>query len=463
MSTTSLPNVLIDGGWVDMHYTPSDVKHSTGFYVEQSALNTASPSGDLRASVKLACPSDFQAQWLAPGKTCKFYEYGSLRWGGVIAELERGEDGITIHAQGIGSVLKDWSALYDPGTGEQASFVPNDAVDYAVTQGAPFSRYGVDLGSTAIMLNNVGPVTDMLTLLTRAAILQGKRLHVASDGAITYVSTPTSPTWMMTPQPDYFSTADDQFVTTLRGFYYRYGEVFFRIETTGTPSSGTFTLKGNGATTAAIAFNATAGTMQTRIRSLGGPFATAAVTSSATGVWLATAYLGWVALEVDNNSLGGGTNPGVSIERTAVQGVVSATDATAATKFGVRQASIDLRPLGPMTGVAAQAYIDGRFALIGGRVGWTTQVQLTTKNLMYINGSWASPAYVKAGEMLMIPGIIDARSNATTRGSIQWVGQEVEVSYEPKPSAVVTPVGFVLRDFDGAFATPENPAKMEAA
>jgi hypothetical protein len=252
-------------------------------------------------------------------------------------------------------------------------------------------------------------------------------------------------------------------VTTLRGSYLSLHYTVFRVTVTGGATSGTFTLSGTGTTTAATNFNASASTVQTRIRTLGGVFSTAVVTLMGISDWLVEIDLGDGDLGVDDNSLTGGTNPGISITKEHGHRIVKAEDTAAAAKFGVRQVVIDLTPLGPITDVAAQAYIDGRFALIGGRMGWATQVELNTKNLMRINGAWGSPGHPRAGDMLMIPGIIDARSGATTRGSIQWVMQQVEITEGDKPTAVVTPLGFVLRDYDGAIATPENPAKTEAA
>jgi hypothetical protein len=64
---------------------------------------------------------------------------------------------------------------------------------------------------------------------------------------------------------------------------------------------------------------------------------------------------------------------------------------------------------------------------------------------------------------LQIPGITDARSNPTTRGSIRFVLSEVEVVERQRPTAFAAPVGFSPRDFEGALAPPEKPAEKEAA
>lgn len=452
-----------------MLHEGTDLKHSSGWYIEEKAEGSPSPSGPLRASINLDCPNDHQASWLLPGKSFRIYSHtGGLIWGGLTVEPDRSDDGVTIHAQGIGSKLADWSSVYDPGSGEQPTFDPNDAVDYATAQGAPFARYGVDLssafGSDPLSFESDTPIIDILTLLQRAAYGHDSRVHVDSRGAITYRQDPTTPTWMMTPQSDYFGTADDVYLSLLRGYYLDKHSTVIRVAVTGGATGGTFILSGNGNNTSTIAFNATAGTMQTRIQSLGGIFASATVSLVATSDWLVDVSYEGAVLTLGNNSLSGGTNPGVSIKPDGARNIVKAEDPDAADKFGDKHGRMNLVGLGPLSEADAQVYIDGRFALVGGRMGWTTQVQLERANLFHVaSGLFADPRHVEAGQMLQIPGIIDARSNPTTRGSIQWVIQEVEITEGPKPTAVVTPVGFVPRDFAGLLAPPENPATKEAA
>lgn len=456
----SHPHVLVDGTWVDFLYPSSDLKHSTGWLID-------SPSGDLRASISLACPRDHQAPWLLPGKSFKIYSHaGGQIWGGITVEPERTDGAVTIHAVGIGAKLSAWDAIYDADPGgpldEQPSFSPNDAVDYAVTTGAPFFRQsGVDLssdfGADPVGNDSNGIIVDILTLLTRAATTFTQRVHVDRLGAITYRDNPTTASWMMTPQPDHFGTADTTYRSLLRGYFLNIFKAAFLVQLTGSPTGGTFTLEGNGDTTASIAYNASAATIQTQVQSLGGIFANSTVTLVGTQRWRITAS-GAGTLDGYSN-LTGGTSPGISVDEAAGSSIVKAEDTAAAGKFGVKQGHIDMTKLGPITETDAQTYTDGRFALVGGRMGWTTQVELTNNNLFHApSGLFASPRHVKAGTLLVIPGVVDARSNPTIRGAIQWVIQEVEVTEGRVPSATVTPIGFTPRDFDGALAPPENPA-----
>lgn len=89
------------------------------------------------------------------------------------------------------------------------------------------------------------------------------------------------------------------------------------LTVTGTPAGGTFTVKPTGTTTetAAIAYNASAATVQTAIRALGGAYANANVTGAAGGPWTVTferASGDIVQLVIGTNSLTGGTSPTVA-------------------------------------------------------------------------------------------------------------------------------------------------------
>ena len=99
----------------------------------------------------------------------------------------------------------------------------------------------------------------------------------------------------------------------------------------GTPTGGTFTLKPTGTTTetVAIAYDASAATVQAAIRALGGNYAAANVTGSAGGPWTVTFERGLgdiVQLVIGTNSLTGGTSPTVAGATT--------TDGTGSGLFG---------------------------------------------------------------------------------------------------------------------------------
>lgn len=104
------------------------------------------------------------------------------------------------------------------------------------------------------------------------------------------------------------------------GAYRRHGNRVQVVTITGTPTGGTFTLSGNGATTAAIAYNAAAATVQTAIRTLGGPFTLATVSGSAGGPYTVTLGVGAVSpspLTGSGALLTGGTAPAVTVGATA--------------------------------------------------------------------------------------------------------------------------------------------------
>jgi hypothetical protein len=91
------------------------------------------------------------------------------------------------------------------------------------------------------------------------------------------------------------------------------------VTITGTPTGGTFTLSGNGNTTVAIAYNASAAVVQSAVRALGGVYAGVIVTGSAGGPYTLTYERGTgdvAQLTLGTNGLTGGTSPTVSFGTT---------------------------------------------------------------------------------------------------------------------------------------------------
>lgn len=357
--------------WVDALFPSGDMEHSSMWRVD-------GPSGDDEAQVTLSVPPGFETSYTVRGQSFQLFSpTGGLLWGGLTEEPARNGTGITIHAKGLAWTLEEYDAkvfVEDLGpAGEDGylpTFIPNEAVDEAEARGAPFSRNGVDLGTTSIATtDNDEKMVTVGEVLRRAAISQGKRVHVDSTGAITFKADPTTPTLITDPIRDYMGTADEQFVSALTGLFILAGSPF--------------------------------------------------------------GYL--------------------------------AEDPDAARKFGVRERNIDLTNLGELTYAAGAAYTEGRFALIGGRMGWTEQIDLSWLNLRRSNGAWFGPQWAKAGMMLRLPGVIDSRSNPTTAAAIDLVLSQVRIVEDTQPFGTAEPVGFVARDFAGALAPPEKPADKEFA
>ncbi len=123
---------------------------------------------------------------------------------------------------------------------------------------------------------------------------------------------------------------------TSTGLYEPYAAVTNEVQSvtvTGSPTGGTFTLTWNGQTTAAIAYNATAATVQAALVALpninpgdvtvtgnaGGPYS----------VTFAGQYLGDnVAQMTATASLTGGSTPGVTVATTTAGGTATASDGT---------------------------------------------------------------------------------------------------------------------------------------
>lgn len=456
--TVTGARALVDGVWIDTVFPTGEGTHSTIWRVDE-------PSGCFQAGVQVSAPENFEAPWTRRGRRFEWWSpSGGLLWGGVTTEADRDQDdGLGIQAVGYGETAKDYAAKwFNPDTERwEATFVPNDAVDAAVERGAFFDRYGVDLGSEPLTRAGDGPGITVWELLARAAELQGKRVWFDQWGAITFRADPTEPSLTVMPDPYYMGVADDQFITKLWGDYYIAGASTYRVTLLGNSLGGTFTLTANGQTTGNIAYNAAAATVQTAIQALGGIFATATVTGS-TPSWLVHLTEGGVIMTGNAANLTG-TGKGIRVELADTFRVVDAEDTAAKDAYGPRERSVDLTPLGPIDEATAQDYVDGRFAKVGGRMGFTRAVLLDALNLMAMNGTPIPARHVRAGEMLQIPDNRDSRSTPTVRDAIWIVLSEVKVTEAADPEAVVTPVGFSPRDFEGLLAPPEKPADKEEA
>ena len=107
------------------------------------------------------------------------------------------------------------------------------------------------------------------------------------------------------------------------GLYTRSGHRVQVVTVTGSPTGGTFTLTGNNTVTGTIAYNASAATVQTAIRLLGGDFNFATVSGSAGGPYTVTLNAGAAGplpLALGTNALTGGTSPSVTVAATAPTG-----------------------------------------------------------------------------------------------------------------------------------------------
>lgn len=141
---------------------------------------------------------------------------------------------------------------------------------------------------------------------------------------------------------------------------------------------------------------------------------------------------------------------------------VYAEDAGAVTKFGQqREATVDLTALGQLTSGAAQANIDGRFALVGGRMGWTREFAIG-RGLRLATGELADPASVQAGDMVAIPGVRDTRSQVTSWAMLRLIVGEARHVVDDGVT-YCKPLGLLPRGFSTALAAAQAPRTQEAA
>lgn len=159
-------------------------------------------------------------------------------------------------------------------------------------------------------------------------------------------------------------------------------------------TGGTFLILGNGNTTAAIAFNATAATVQAAVRGLGGAYAQVVVSGSAGGPYTLTfpfASGDIAAVTTNPASLTGGS--GTAVVTTGTAGVSIGTYGPASsTATDGRQALVrgrcailneTVRELDPL-GLATQA-TDHPGVIVGGRV-WRARLKIGGDNPASIGG-----------------------------------------------------------------------------
>lgn len=125
-------------------------------------------------------------------------------------------------------------------------------------------------------------------------------------------------------------------------------------------------------------------------------------------------------------------------------------------KFGPRPQIVDLTALGAtLSTSAARADLEGRYSSVGGRLGYTNGLELTTTNVRRVGTTVPAPLSVRAGDSLLLPGV-DDDSSATYLPSITLtLGEVVRIHDEER--AQVTPVGFAERGFSGALANAQAP------
>lgn len=230
------------------------------------------------------------------------------------------------------------------------------AFDYAAINGkslrtgaaGPFPEYlaqtpnSIALGTAAAsagglyndLMQGVGKVIDSnydftgfaadKRLLVDAALStdsQGRPIFIGQDSAVNAALGVTTGQGSLAGLPAAFSQG-------VSGKYWRQGDKTQVATINGSPTGGTFTLSSAGSTTAALAYNAAAATVQTALRGFGGIFAGVTVTGSAGGPYTitfpdATTNVQSASAPVtgDGTALTGGTAPSVTVAATGQGGV----------------------------------------------------------------------------------------------------------------------------------------------
>ncbi|WP_261819524.1 hypothetical protein [Nocardioides sp. OK12] len=126
-------------------------------------------------------------------------------------------------------------------------------------------------------------------------------------------------------------------------------------------------------------------------------------------------------------------------------------------KFGPAEQIVDLTALGRLfSSSSARADLDARYESVGGRMGWTNGINLTETNMHRVGTRVSAPLAVRAGDGLMLPGVIDDRSSTTYLPNVTVTLGEVRRIHDEN-RAEVKPVDFAPRGFSEALAAAQAP------
>lgn len=132
-------------------------------------------------------------------------------------------------------------------------------------------------------------------------------------------------------------------------------------------------------------------------------------------------------------------------------------------KFGaVVERTVDLRALGLLSSSAAQAILNARYALVGGRMGWTSGFAATRSWLAAMNGAQGDPGAIRAGQMIRLAGVRDFKTTGSNRAAADIVIGEARYVVD-EDTCYITPMGYVPRDFTSALSAAQKPETADAA
>lgn len=133
----------------------------------------------------------------------------------------------------------------------------------------------------------------------------------------------------------------------------------------------------------------------------------------------------------------------------AVYATAHVGDAVAAANFGTKERRVDLTPMGIITSGTATSHGNGRLAKGAARQGYTNGVEPSRYQLTTPGGQPACLAFVKAGELARMFGVLDEQGQP-----VPYVDFVIgEAKYQAGAQTIgLSPVGLVARDLESALA-----------
>lgn len=126
-------------------------------------------------------------------------------------------------------------------------------------------------------------------------------------------------------------------------------------------------------------------------------------------------------------------------------------DAAARASLGRREFPVDLTPLGTITALQAQTYLQGLLTKGKSRMGYTNGLTVNAYQLTTPGGTPASLPLVTAGDLVRMFGVVNEQGQPLPY--LDWVIGET--SYEAGSDTIgLTPVGLVARTLADVFTLP---------
>lgn len=131
-------------------------------------------------------------------------------------------------------------------------------------------------------------------------------------------------------------------------------------------------------------------------------------------------------------------------------------DAVLEARYGLSNKTVDATALGPISAAQAQTLATERLDAGGRRLGWTGEIVLTDGAFLSGVGSPGRAMSPRAGDVFLVPGFTDPRSQAYYSSTLSITAGEV-IRDHAEARTVVRPMGAADTDLESIWASVPAP------